>query len=219
MLIAMTACGGTPGSPRAPTTSGPVELHPAELCVTKGEVVGHAIREPTVRAFGLGTAGDAAQLAFTFGGNADTMRALSSGENRRQLGIKLRAQDSCNVVYVMWRLDPKPFLEVSVKHNPGMRTHEECGASGYSKIKPAFVAPVPPLEIGSRHVLRAAIGGDELVAWIDDTVVWRGLLPASAREIVGPAGLRSDNVKLDLLELAAPRAGANPACKRHERDD
>ena len=90
-----------------------------------------------MRGYALGAGGDAAALTFTYQGEAENTRELASGELRRQLGLKLRAQDGCNVVYVMWRLDPTPKLEVSVKFNPGKRTHEECGADGYTKVKPA----------------------------------------------------------------------------------
>ena len=221
LLVAMTACGTT-RTEAAPREHAPsIELHPvADLCVTKGEVAGGAVREPTVRAYARGATGDAAQLTFTFNGDADTARALANGELRRQMGLKLRAQDSCNVVYVMWRLDPRPKLEVSVKANPGKRTNQECGADGYTKIKPGVSRPLPPLEVGSTHTLRAEIVGDTLTAWVDNVHVWTGTLPADARAITGPAGMRSDNVKLDNLALLAPRASSEgPACKKHEHDD
>ncbi len=223
LLLAMTACGSTtleaaPGE-HAPS----IDVHPIDhdaICVTKGDVTDAAIREPTVRAYARGSTGDAAQLTFTFNGDADRARALANGELRRQMGLKLRAQDSCNVVYVMWRLDPKPKLEVSVKANPGKRTHEECGADGYTKIKPAAARPVPFLDVGATHTLRAEIVGDALYAWIDNALVWTGTLPPEAREIRGPAGMRSDNVKLDNISLAAPRAGgAAQECKKTEHDD
>ena len=226
LLLVMTACGTThveaapAGGERAPS----IEVHAIaheQICVTKGDVASAAIRQPTVRAFARGAGGDAASLTFTFGGDAEQARALANGELRRQMGLKLRAQDSCNVVYVMWRLDPKPKLEVSVKANPGKRTHEECGADGYTKIKPAAARRVPPLDIGSTHTLRAEIVGDALYAWIDNALVWTGTLPPEAREISGPAGMRSDNVKLDNIALAAPRAGAarTEECKKTEHDD
>ena len=203
--------------------AGPVrQLHEVDagaLCVTKGAIASGAIAEPTVRAFALGSAGDAAELRFTFGGDSDHARALASGQLRRQLGLKLRAADSCNVVYVMWRLDPKPKLEVSVKHNPGMRTHEECGANGYTKVKPSRATAVPVLGAGEAHALRAEIRGDTLVAWIDGEVVWEGELPAEARDLAGPAGLRTDNVKLERVVLAAPHGDGQGACKRHESEE
>jgi len=224
LLLLMAACGTThveagPGGERTPS----IEVHAVaheQICVTKGDVASAAIRQPTVRAFARGAGGDAASLTFTFGGDADQARALANGELRRQMGVKLRAQDSCNVVYVMWRLDPKPKLEVSVKANPGKRTHEECGAEGYTKIKPASARAVPALDVGATHTLRAEIVGDALYAWIDNALVWTGTLPPEARQISGPAGMRSDNVKLDNIALAAPHAGGPaPECKKTEHDD
>jgi hypothetical protein len=190
-----------------------------ELCVTKGGIAGGTITDPTVRAFARGTAGDAAQLSFKYVGDSEGERALESGEMRRQVGIKLRAADSCNVVYVMWRISPKPGLAVQVKSNPGMHRHEECGASGYIKVKPSAKLAVPLLETGSAHVLRAEIRGDELLAWIDGQLAWQGRLPDEAHAFTGPAGLRTDNVRLEGVELHAPRGGG-PAleCKKHEGD-
>jgi len=224
LLVAMTACGAPPlEAAPAPGEAPTIDVHPVghdQICVTKGAVADAAIREPTVRAFARGSQGDAAAMTFTFGGDADRGRALANGELRRQMGLKLRAQDSCNVVYVMWRLDPKPKLEVSVKANPGKRTHEECGADGYTKIKPAHSHALPSLEVGSTHTMRAEIRGDELRAWVDGALVWAGTLPPEARAISGPAGMRSDNVKLDGLALSAPLSkAASPECKKTEHDD
>jgi hypothetical protein len=174
------------------------------LCVTKGAIANGAILEPTVRALAIGSHGEAAQLTFTYRGRSESVRGLASGQLRRQLGLKLRAANGCNVVYVMWRLDPEPKLEVSVKHNPGMRTHEECGANGYHKVKPARAEPVPPLTPGRTYVVRAQIRGDDLSVWIDGNLTWNGELPEIARELSGPAGLRTDNVHLDGIELLAP---------------
>ena len=215
-IIALMACGSTSAGPlehRDPS----IEVKPVgELCVTRGVIDKAAITEPTVRAFAPSAAGDAAQLSFTFKGDAQSSRALANGQERRQVGLKLRAQDGCNVVYVMWRLDPKPKLDVSVKRNPGKRTHEECGADGYTKVRPTRRVPAPPgLIARATHTLRAEIQGDDLFAWIDGTLAWQGRLPDEARTLAGPAGLRTDNVELANLELsAAPHAGTALACKR-----
>lgn len=184
------------------------------LCVTKGKIERGAVIEPTVRAVAPDTRGDGAALAFAFRGDSRKTRGLANGDARRQLGLKLRAQDGCNLVYVMWRLDPKPRLEISVKLNPGMTTHRECGADGYTKVGHV---DAPALAAGDSHTLRAEIHGDELIAWIDDQVAWRGELPASARTLSGPAGLRSDNVAFDVVEFRAPR-GATGVC-RVDRSD
>lgn len=216
------ACAPPP-APLVPRDRGPLVRVPYEaMCATKGALRPHAdavvVNEPTVRAFAAGTRGEAAELAFVFRGDSTTTRALASGETRRQLGVKLRAANSCNVVYVMWRLDPHPFLEVSVKHNPGKRTHDECGTSGYTKVAPVRAARVPPLAIDASHALRAEIRGDELVAWIDGEVAWTGTLPLVARELDGFAGFRTDNVRIDIVSLTAPSFGES-ICRRARGDD
>lgn len=214
LIALVAACGGTLEA--APERT--VKLVPITdtLCVTKGSAkLGATVTEPTMRAIALGTRGDGASLELVYRGDTESTRALASGAARRQVGLKLRAQNSCNVVYVMWRLDPKPMLEVSVKVNPGKVTHADCGAEGYTKVQPTKSWPVPVLTTGDRHVLRAAISGDDLTAWIDETVAWRGTLPASARALLGPAGIRSDNLAFDLVAFAAPEAKDPPTeCKR-----
>ena len=220
IAIAMASCTPTPSAPSAPRQLSRVPYE--SLCVTKGSLFprGDAVvvADPTVRAFVAGTYGDAAEVAFVFRGNARVMRPLGSGEVRRQLGLKLRAANSCNVVYVMWRLDPEPFVEVSVKHNPGARTHEDCGTRGYTKVPPSGAAGVPMLAPGSSHVLRAEIRGDDLFAWIDRDLVWSGALPHAARSLAGPVGFRSDNVELELTSLAAA-PGGDATCRRSRGDD
>jgi hypothetical protein len=181
------------------------------LCVTKGTAgIGARVGDPTVRAVVKGSTGDAASLTFKFHGDSDSARQLASGQTRRQLGLKLRAENGCNLVYVMWRLDPRPMLEVSVKRNPGMKTHKQCGASGYTKVRAEKSHPVPALDKGATHTLRATIADDVLEAWIDDQLVWRGELPESVRDLRGPAGLRSDNVAYDLVAFDATGAPARP---------
>lgn len=203
VLALVAACGGKLEA--APERT--VKLVPITepLCVTKGAAkVGTTVTEPTMRAVALGSHGDGAALELIYRGATATTRALASGADRRQVGLKLRAQNGCNLIYVMWRLDPKPMLEVSVKQNPGKATHAECGAEGYTKIRPTRSWPVPVLAEGDKHVLRAAINGDDLTAWIDEKVAWRGTLPTSARSLVGPAGIRSDNLSFDIVSFSAP---------------
>jgi hypothetical protein len=220
-LALLAACGGN-RLEAAPSETPAKELAPVDdaLCVTKGTAtIGATIDVPTLRAIGRNTAGDAAALEFVYRGDSAKARELASGQARRQLGLKLRAQNGCNLVYVMWRLDPKPKLDISVKRNAGARNHEECGANGYIKVKPTKSSPVPALEPGGRHTLRAEIAGDRLTAWIDDRVVWRGALPAAARDLTGPAGIRSDNLAFDLVGFSAPRGDAKqPVPKCHTED-
>ncbi len=78
---------------------------------------------------------------------------------------------------------------------------------------------VPVFAAGETHTLRAAIAGDDLRAWIDDKLIWQGMLPESARAMVGPAGVRSDNLAFDLVAFAAPQGPASTAnCKTDDGD-
>ncbi len=175
------------------------DVHAETLCVTKGQLARSRVDVPTFRAVAPGLGGDAASLKVRVHGASSETRALASGQERRQLGLKLRAADGCNLVYVMWRLDPRPMLEVSVKHNPGARTSAECGNGGYTKVKAQHTEVPPTLDDGSDHELRAEIHGDTLVAWIDGREAWRGQLPDEVRDLDGPAGMRSDNLSFDVV--------------------
>lgn len=181
------------------------------------------IEVPTFRAVARGRNGDAAAIKLTVLGDTAKTRALASGQQRRQVGLKLRAENGCNLVYVMWRLDPKPKLDVSVKRNPGERTAKECGADGYQKVKPTFKRLDTKLDDGTPHELRAEIVDDTLTAWIDGRVAWRGTLPATARDLVGPTGIRSDNLVFELASLEVDAqstiaADKAPKCVDEEGD-
>jgi hypothetical protein len=205
------------GKPRTPEAALSAVAAP-DLCITKGSpdaTVGTVVGDPTFRAVAPHTSGEAASLTFTYGGATEEASALASGKVRRQLGLKLRAENGCNLVYVMWRLDPSPKLEVSVKLNPGAKDHEDCGADGYSKVKPTRSSTVPHLSPRTQHTLRAELRGSELVAWIDGTLAWRGVLPAKAGALRGPAGVRSDNLvySLDAFEATASQAAPSAEAK------
>jgi hypothetical protein len=90
------------------------------------------------------------------------------------------AQDACDVVYVMWHVEPTPGVFVSVKSDPGQSTHAECGARGYVSVRPLRAAPAPVIVSGASHALRATLSGDELEIAADGAVVWTGRLPRDA---------------------------------------
>ena len=204
-----------PSNPPAPEPTAPPTPEPGgeqpnalipvptdELCVTLGAVErdsadGMVISAAKMRAVAPDSTGDAAELRFTYRGATREAAPLASGLLRRQLGLKLRAADTCNLVYVMWRIEPQPELTVSIKSNPGKDTHIECGAAGYVDVRPSEAVALPKMELGGAHVLRAEIAGEDLVVRVDDKVVWRGNLGEKARDLTGPAGLRTDNVQLE----------------------
>lgn len=150
-------------------------------------------RSSKMRAQAEGGSGDEAELEFVYLGPTEEVAPLASGRVRRQLGLKLRAKDSCNVLYVMWRIEPGPDLVVSLKSNPGKTRHAECGSAGYRTIRPRHRGQVPRLQVGARHVMRARLEGNALRAWIDGDLAWEG--EVSGLDFDGPVGVRSDNVR------------------------
>lgn len=179
----------------------------AKWHVTRGQVAalangGAHVTEPTVRAVAPGSDGSAARLRFVYRGPSVTEAKLASGETRRQIGLKLRAQDGCNLVYVMWRIAPVAKIVVSIKRNPGARTHRECGARGYRNLVATGGAQPPPLQAGGAHVLTATLAGRALTVVADGALAWSGDIGDDAAALRGPAGWRSDNAEFD-VELEA----------------
>jgi hypothetical protein len=173
-----------------------------------------------MRAIVLGDSSPLAELELTYRGPSTQSTPLANGELRRQIGLKLRAQDTCNVVYVMWHVEPAPGIAVSVKHNQGESRHADCTDQGYINEQPKSSSPVRPIVAGERRVLRAAIEQNVLRVWVDGALVWTGPLPPEAFGFDGPAGIRSDNGIFD-FELRVPGArnmqawkalAGNPQC-------
>ncbi len=136
-------------------------------------------------------------VRFTYLGPTAEVSRLGSGEVRSQFGIKLRAQDTCNIVYIMWHFAPDQKIAVSVKRNPGQRTHEQCLDRGYiNNIKPRVSAQPPPVHVDQPHVLSASMRGSNLSVTADNRVASQGDLGPVALEFDGPVGVRSDNARL-----------------------
>src|SRR5260370_36107324 len=93
----------------------------------------------------------------------------------------------------MWNFGTQK-IAVSVKLNPGQRTHEECLDHGYiNDIKPRVKAAPPALRVDEPHSVSAELEDLELIVNADDAVVWRGTLPPVVAKFTGPVGIRSDN--------------------------
>src|SRR6185437_11617693 len=95
---------------------------------------------------------DVAEIQFYYNGNVASPDTLGSGEARNQLGLKLRAQDPCNLVYVMWRLAPENNVVVSVKRNANASQSDACENNGYTNIAPQKSGPVPAVARNSNHL-------------------------------------------------------------------
>ncbi|MCY1023827.1 hypothetical protein [Pyxidicoccus sp. MSG2] len=180
----------------------------SSLDVTEGELrAGQdgrlTVDGPRMRAVLKGATPSSAELRFTVLGPTARQVALASGEQRQQVGLKLRALDGCNLVYVMWRIAPKPGVVVNYKRNPGQHSSRECGNGGYTTVRPARRDSVDAPAPGIPHTLRALLEGSTLRVWADGRLAWEGELPAEALAVDGPVGLRSDNVRV-ALQLFSP---------------
>jgi hypothetical protein len=214
----------------APLHSALGKLEPvskAKLCVTEGaidELPGGelSVSVPKMRAYLKEVTQQVVEAHFQYLGSTGNEARLGSGELRRQFGLKLRAQDACNLVYAMWRIEPESKLVVSVKTNPGQHTSAECGNRGYRNIKPARSTPVPVLRPSQTHTLRAEMSGSELKVFADSTLVWEGSVGADALALNGPVGIRSDNARLQLElragELLKPQPAHAAECRSGDSD-
>ena len=193
------------------------EATPKErLCVTAGKVDALSsgrflVNQGGMRAVVAGGIGKSAELAFTYRGPSTDTAKLADGTLRRQIGLKLRALDTCNVVYVMWHIEPTRGVNVSVKTTPSLHSHEACGATGYLHVKPTKSQAAPRIAPGDRHTLRATLDGLGLRVIADGETVWEGVLPAEALAFDGPPGIRSDNGEFE-FELSSERGDAPAIC-------
>jgi hypothetical protein len=193
-----------------------LSLTRANLCVTEGSITELpsqrlSVSVPKMRAYAiLSTAQDVA-ARFTYLGPTGGEARLGSGELRRQFGLKLHAEDACNLVYAMWRIEPESKLVVSVKSNPGQHTSAECANRGYRNIKPRRSSPVPVLRPGDMHTLSAEMTGEELKVVVDNKIVWEGAVGSETLAFTGPVGVRSDNAHLEIELLAGRSNGAQTA--------
>ena len=194
----------------------------ANLCITEGTIEelppGRlSVSVPKMRAYLNAITAQQVEVHFTYLGSTGNEARLGSGELRRQFGLKLRAQDACNLVYAMWRIEPESKLVVSIKSNRGQHTSAECGNHGYRNIKPQRSKPVPALRTGDTHDLRAEMAGAEMKVFVDNSLVWEGLLGPEALAFDGPVGIRSDNARLEFdlraQQIPSVATGRGPGCR------
>jgi hypothetical protein len=192
----------------------------ANLCVTEGmieELPGGrlAVNVPKMRAYVNASTPQIVEAHFTYLGSTGHEARLGSGELRRQFGLKLRAENACNLVYAMWRIEPESKLVVSVKSNPGQHSSSQCGNRGYRNIKPSRSKPVPAPRSGTAHTLRAEMNGAAMKVFADNALVWEGSVSKDALGFEGPVGIRSDNARLQIeLRAGQPfKAHAGAGCR------
>jgi hypothetical protein len=177
------------------------------LAVSEGRIVSagrHATlrtRSPAMRAVALdgGRHATSARLWFRYLGESTTTVPLGSGLIRRQIGLKIRAPDPCNLVYVMWHAFPDDAIEIQVKRNPGQTTSSQCGNNGYTQVATIPLGSGDGTGDHSAHRLdvrtrRAANGALALTVHTDGNLLRKVNLSASLTAgLAGPIGVRSDN--------------------------
>lgn len=205
MVLLCLSCiaGHALKAPAQSTADGMLDLSRANLCVTEGEITEGtekllSVSVSKMRAYATEWTAQEIEARFTYLGPTSEAARLGSGELRRQFGLKLRAQDACNLIYAVWRIEPESKLVVSVKSNPGQSTSAECTNHGYRNVKPLRKAPIPMLSPGAKHTLRAVMHGENLAVFIDGASVWEGAVGADVASLHGPVGIRSDNARLEI---------------------
>jgi hypothetical protein len=197
-------------------------INRADFCVTSGTIEKSdgdrmTVNVPEMRAVATVGTSPSAEIRFRYEGPTSEKSHLGSGQVRSQFGLKLRAQDPCNLVYVIWRVSPESKLVVSVKRNPSQHTSAECTNHGYTNIKPQNASPVPRLQPGDSHALRAEMNSGQLLVYVDNKEVWEGDVGSDAASLEGPVGIRSDNVRFDFDYKTLRGAETTPdrevACK------
>ena len=200
---------------RGQTPRDKVPVSRQSLCVTEGTVANGedhqlTIDDPKVGAYVNAWTSQAVETQFTYFGGTTVESPLGSGEIRRQFGLKLLAQNACNLVYVMWRFEPGSKIVVSLKKNAGQTASAECGNRGYENIKPIRSEPVPVVRLGDSHDLNARMQGTELMVAVDGKEVWEGDVGEGGADLKGPVGIRSDNARLNFNLWAFPLEGLHP---------
>lgn len=193
-----------------------------QFCITEGRITRAGnqwmrVDSTKMRAVLGWTSKPEAEIRFRYLGETEDHSLLRSGAERTQIGVKLKAQDDCNVLYVMWRISPVSSLVVSVKSNPGQHRHADCGNSGYTNLYGTLSRPIPKLAEGSEHSLHATLAGTFLSVNVDGALAWEGHVEDDVLRFDGPVGLRSDNARFDFQFLANP-ASSSPACDRNRTE-
>lgn len=215
ILVLFSSGFGAPALALSPVDR-PLQLERIDresLCVTNGTVASLpdgrlAIDSASSRAVARKLTAQTAEIRFRYLGPTETSKPLASGELRRQIGMKLRAQDSCNLLYAMWHIEPDSRIAVSIKRNAGQHTHAQCGAHGYRNIQPWLYKDLPPIRTGEQHAFRAILRGGAVTLMVDGNVVWEGDVGKQVLQFDGPVGFRTDNARFEFEFLAdAPDPG------------
>jgi hypothetical protein len=174
---------------------------------------------PAMRAETLdgGRHSESARLWFRYLGESTTTVPLGSGLIRRDIGLKLRSANPCNLAYVMWHAFPDNAIQIQVKRNPGQTTSAQCGNRGYTTIATIPLGPGDGTADHGPHELlvqtsRIAGGALAMSVFTNGALLRALTLPANLTAgLEGPIGIRSDNGDYVFGLATAPGTVAAPA--------
>lgn len=185
------------------------EIHQKLMCITNGQVQPDSLNKlelasATTRGVVTTPTTQKAKIVFTY--QAAIENSPDNLNDLRQIGIKLHAMNSCNVLYAMWPVAGGP-VKVSLKRNDGMVYHEECKSvpkQGYTLLTPSSSVSVPPLVEGVQHTLQAEYDNTTVRVYADGRLVWIGNLSRNQIPFDGPVGFRSDGGIFKLRYFSTP---------------
>jgi len=189
-------------------TGTPIELRTSNgiqtLYITNGSITPNEIIEKwtinsnTLRAHSTKVGSQFVKLEFSANSLNKEVVPLDSGEERRQIGIFMRAKNQCNLLYVMLRFEGEKInTVVQKKTNENQSTHSECGSNGYETLKPKHQELTNAITYGKPYILNAVIEKSQLSVYLDKTLVWFGGVDLSDLPLIGYAGIRADNIEMD----------------------
>jgi len=198
----------------------PIDTPRSDLRVSLGEISqtksGYlTVVGPKERAVRTSGEHSSAVLQFRYRGPSEKTALLDSGSLVRQIGLKMRAMNTCNLLYIMWRIKPTEELYIALKRNPGKVTYKECQANGYMQLARVRLKPLGITAATHKpHRLGASVtetaGQFTCTVTIDGRKVWSGKIdPKHISDIKGPVGVRSDNGSFIFKLLVTDDADGN----------
>ena len=189
--------------------AGKVEpVSPGDLDVTSGKVRPLRsglleIDHNSVRAVQKGRWAQNGKIRFESRGQTAELKPFKSGIVKEQIGLKLRAMNGCNLVYVMWTLAPKEEITVRIKENPGKTESDDCENDGYTLLNTYRVPKKKSARNGRTSRLQADFVSKghkhHVRVYVDNVRVLQVRIPHSfVATVNGPVGLRSDNGRFRL---------------------
>lgn len=155
--------------------------------------------QPRLRATAMNSEGKQAALRFLYLGATPSQRP----DAQQEIGIELLSRDACNLVSTTWPVGRRSVVVATVKTNRDFTRLRQCGARGSRHLRAFWETPGDAPVVGSTHDLSATIRQGLLEVRIDDRPVLRAVIAGQDPPAAGSVGLRSDNVKFELLRFEA----------------